>query len=110
MAVGKKAGERAAERNDAEWSVYLVRCGDGSLYTGVATDVHRRFEEHVSGDGRGAKYLRGRGPLQLVLWSAVGERGAALRVEARIKRLSKRGKEQLLSERGLLQTLVDAVD
>jgi putative endonuclease len=80
------------------WSVYLVRCSDGSLYTGVATDVERRLEEHERGEGRGAKYLRGRGPLELVLEHEVGERGDALRLEARIKKLSRARKELLVSE------------
>ena len=80
------------------WSVYLVRCADGSLYTGVATDVERRVEEHERGDGKGAKYLRGRGPLDLVLEHAVGARGDALRLEARIKKLSRARKEELVRD------------
>lgn len=80
------------------WSVYLVRCADGTLYTGVATDVERRVQEHERGAGRGAKYLRGRGPLELLLEHAVGDRGEALRVEAAIKRLSRARKEDLLRD------------
>jgi len=81
----------------ADWSVYLVRCGDGSLYTGIARDVERRLEEHRSAEGKGAKYLRGRGPLELVLEHPVGERGLALRVEGRIKRLRREEKEELVA-------------
>ncbi len=80
------------------WSVYLLRCADGTLYTGVATDVERRVEEHERGAGRGAKYLRGRGPLELLLEHAVGERGDALRAEAAIKRLTRARKEDLLRD------------
>lgn len=82
----------------AQWSVYMVRCGDGTLYTGIATDVRRRVAEHARPDGRGAKYLRGRGPLRLVFVMAVGGRSRALRIENRIKMLRKARKEALLSQ------------
>lgn len=49
---------------EQNWKVYILRCGDGSLYTGISTDVARRLEEHRS--GKGAKYTRSRGPLELV--------------------------------------------
>ena len=88
-----------------DWSVYLVRCRDGALYTGIATDVERRFAEHA--DGRGAKYLRGRGPLELVLEREVGGRGLAQRVESAIKRLPKEEKELLLRDGALLDDLLD---
>ncbi len=90
------------------WSIYLVRCADGSLYTGVATDVERRLEEHERGEGKGAKYLRGRGPLELVLEHNVGERGDALRLEARIKKLSRDRKELLVRERDALDEMLAA--
>ncbi len=79
------------------WSVYLLRCADGSLYTGIARDVARRLGEHERG-GRGAKYLRGRGPLRLELSCEVGDRSRASRLECRIKRLPKVEKEALLAE------------
>ena len=79
----------------ADWQLYLVRCGDGSLYTGIATDTERRFGAHQA--GKGAKYLRGRGPLELVFQCAAGDRGAALRLELQVKRLSKADKERLVS-------------
>jgi len=85
------------------WSLYIVRCAGGSLYTGVTTDVDRRFEQHERGEGRGAKYLRGRGPLELVVEHCVGDRGDALRLEARIKKLSRPRKEDLVRE-------ADAID
>lgn len=68
------------------WSIYLVRCCDGSIYTGISTDVERRIGEHESGD-KGAKALRGKGPLQLVYTREVGSRSLASRLESRIKRL-----------------------
>jgi len=88
------------------WHVYLVRCRDGALYTGIATDVSRRLAEHEQGAGKGAKYLRGKGPLRLVLNKAVGRRGLALRVEARIKRLPKARKEELIGQDALIGRIV----
>ena len=79
------------------WSVYLVRCRDGSLYTGITTDVPRRISQHMRGGGAGAKYLRGKGPLQLVFRQAIGRKGLALVVEARIKKLPKGRKEELIA-------------
>lgn len=90
----------------ATWSVYLVRCRDRSLYAGIATDVARRLEEHRQGGYKGAKYLRGRGPLELVLEAEVGDRGLALRLERAIKRLPKPGKEQLIDDREALGRLI----
>lgn len=88
------------------WHVYCVRCRDGALYTGIATDVSRRLAQHEQGAGKGAKYLRGRGPLLLVLDKVVGRRGLALRVEARIKRLPKARKEELVGREALFRRLV----
>lgn len=68
------------------WHLYLVETAGGSLYTGITTDVARRLVEHEA--GRGAKALRGRGPLRLVHHEPVGSHGDALRLEADIKRLS----------------------
>ena len=75
------------------WWVYMLRCGDGSLYTGSTTDVARRVEAHRS--GRGAKYTRSRPPVTLVYQEAQGGRSEALRREAAIKRLSRAEKLQL---------------
>lgn len=77
------------------WLLYLVRCADNSLYTGIATDVERRFAEHQS--GRGAKYLRGRGPLKLVFKAEAGDRASASRLEYQIKQWDKRDKERLVT-------------
>ncbi len=80
----------------ARWSVYIVRCRDGALYTGIATDVSRRLSEHVRGDGRGAKYLRGRAPLRLVFVRRIGSRARAQKLEYRIKTLRRAQKEALI--------------
>ena len=78
------------------WSLYILRCGDGTLYTGVATDVARRLGEHRAQGRKAAKYVRGRAPLELVHTREVGTRSEALKEEWRIKRLSRAQKEALL--------------
>lgn len=82
---------------DAIWSVYLVRCRDGSLYGGISTDVERRLQEHAAGGAKAAKYLRGRGPLTLVYARKVGDRSAASQAEYRLKQLSRSEKEALIA-------------
>jgi putative endonuclease len=78
------------------WCVYIVRCSDNSLYTGIATDVLRRVSEHQEQGPRSAKYVRGRTPLQLVYVRSFRSRSAAMREEWRIKHLSKQDKERLV--------------
>ena len=76
------------------WSLYMLRDGSGRLYTGISTDVARRLAEHQA--GKGARALRGRGPLQLVWQQRIGEHGAALRLEYRLKQWPKARKEALI--------------
>ena len=78
-----------------DWWVYMLRCADGSLYTGVTTDVLRRWQEH-NGGPRGARYTRARRPVSLVLCVAVPGRSAAGRLEVRLKGLSRARKERLI--------------
>ncbi|SEM64004.1 GIY-YIG nuclease family protein [Halomonas caseinilytica] len=80
-----------------QWHLYVIEMANGALYTGITTDVERRLAEHRA--GRGAKALRGKGPLQLVYQQAVGDRGEALRLEAGVKRLSAQGKRRWMAER-----------
>ena len=82
------------------WFLYLVRDRDQRLYTGITVDVPRRFHEHET--GRGARALRGRGPLSLVWHTAIGDHSTALRLEAAIKRWPKARKEALVQGRILL--------
>ena len=77
-----------------KWHVYMVRCADGSLYTGIATDVERRVAAHNA--GQGARYTRGRGPVTLVYRETVKDRPAALRREHAIKQLRLTEKRALL--------------
>jgi DNA-binding protein HU-beta len=69
------------------WHLYILECTDGSLYTGIATDVARRWREHLS--GKGARYTRSHLPLRLVASTPIGSRSAALRAELAIKRIPK---------------------
>lgn len=92
-----------------EYSVYILRCGNGSYYTGIATDVTRRLAEHESSP-RGAKYLRGRGPLTLVFSEVAGDRSMASRLEYHVKQLNRAGKEALINGMATLPKLeVDQV-
>ena len=77
--------------------VYILRCGDGSLYTGITNDLSRRLAAHSS--GRGAKYTRSRLPVALVWQEAQPDKSAALRREIQIKRLSRRDKLALCAGR-----------
>jgi putative endonuclease len=76
------------------WFVYLARCGDGSLYAGITTDLADRLAAHNA--GQGAAYTRGRGPVALVYQERVTDRSAALKREAAIKRLSRAAKLRLI--------------
>ncbi|MDJ0910496.1 MAG: GIY-YIG nuclease family protein [Woeseiaceae bacterium] len=79
-----------------DYSLYILRCADGSLYTGIAIDVDSRLVEHESGR-RGAKYLRGRAPFRLVFKAQVGDRSEAQRAEYRVKRLDRAEKLRLIA-------------
>ena len=89
----------------AAFSLYIVRCTDGTLYTGIASDVGRRLSEHESG-ARGAKYLRGRGPLKLEFSAAVGDRSTASALEHRVKRLSRAEKQAIIDGQQSLDDLM----
>jgi len=89
---------------DTEFSLYIVRCADGTLYTGIATDVDRRLSEHESGI-RGARFLRGKGPLQIVFSEVVGDRSLASRLEYRVKKLDRSKKLELIDGRSRLDDL-----
>jgi putative endonuclease len=77
------------------WFVYMVRCADGSLYTGCTNNLTRRVAAH--NDGKGARYTRSRRPVTLVFRRRVKDRGAALSQEARLKRLTRAEKLALVA-------------
>ena len=78
------------------WKLYMLRCRDGSLYTGITDDVQRRFAAHSA--GKGAKYTRGRGPLELVYREECGDHSVALKRELEIKKLSREEKKKLIEK------------
>jgi putative endonuclease len=80
---------------NSSWQVYMLLTAAGLLYTGISTDPARRLKEHEAGK-RGARSLRGKGPLQIVFLASAADRSAASILEARIKRLSKTEKLQLI--------------
>tara|TARA_B100000446_G_C10551762_1_gene340709 strand:- start:2957 stop:3271 length:315 start_codon:yes stop_codon:yes gene_type:complete len=89
-------------RKRVTWSLYLIRTNKESLYTGITTNVLRRFAEHQGGGVKAAKSLKGKGPLSLEFQIEVGDRSSALKLEYKVKRLSKNKKEQLLKTPNLL--------
>ena len=91
----KKKKKRREKEKTSLWFVYMVRCTDKSLYTGISTDVKRRVEEH-NGEG-GAKYTRARNPVTLVYKEQVESRSEASKREIVIKKLKKKLKERLIN-------------
>jgi putative endonuclease len=81
----------------AEWFVYLIRTAEDKLYCGITNDLERRFKQHEA--GKGAKALRGRGPLKLVWSQTLRTKSEALKTENAIKKLNKEKKERLVSRK-----------
>ena len=77
-----------------EWCVYMLLCDDNTIYTGITNDLKKRFENHIS--GKGAKYLRGRKPLEIVYIENFQNRSMATKREMEIKKLNRRKKETLI--------------
>lgn len=77
-----------------KWYVYIVKCSDNTLYCGITLDISQRIWQHNTGNG--AKYTRGRGPVELVYLSEFEDRSSASREEYRIKQLSKKNKLELI--------------
>lgn len=80
------------------WYLYILRCGDGTFYTGITTDVQKRLSAHRQ--GKGAKYTRGRGPLELVYQESCPDHSQALRRELEVKALSRQEKAILIGGTG----------
>ena len=81
---------------ESTWYLYILRCKDNTLYTGITTDVEKRLEAHRG--GKGAKYTRGRGPLELVYRETCGSHSQALKREVEIKKLSRLEKQNLIGK------------
>lgn len=91
----RKKSEKPIRNVSARNYTYILKCGDGSLYTGWTNDIAARLEQHRS--GKGAKYTRGRGPLELVYLEVHDTKSEAMSREARIKRFTKSEKLNLLA-------------
>lgn len=83
------------------WFLYIIRMASGHYYTGITTDVSRRFAEHQSGSRKAAKSLKGKGPLKLVFTCWIGSRGQALRTEVAVKKLTRAQKDQVIRQQSL---------
>lgn len=88
----------------SHYTLYILRCADDSYYTGIARDVDARLQEHANGS-KGAKYLRGRTPFELVFECEAGDRSAAQSLEYRVKALSRDSKQALVDGRLSLSAL-----
>lgn len=84
-----------SEKTLGNWQVYMILCSDRSVYTGITTDITRRFAQHAT--GRGAKYFRGRTPDAVVYLEAGHDRSSASQREAAIKKMSVKAKHTLIS-------------
>lgn len=82
---------------EKSWTVYILECGDGTLYTGITDDLVRRLRAHT--EGKGAKYTRGRGPLKLRYLEAAADKSTALKRECALKRLRRKEKLALICEK-----------
>lgn len=89
----------ASATEPAQWSVYILRCADNSLYTGVTINIERRLDEHNGLVKNGAKYTRNRQPVKLVYQEAAISRSEACKRESAIKNLNKSQKEQLITKK-----------
>lgn len=90
---------------DSPWFIYLIRTKLNTLYCGITNNIDRRFLAHQQ--GKGAKYLKGKGPLQLVWSYKVENKSLALKYECRIKKLTKTSKEALVSDQRALPSIND---
>ena len=98
VAVGKLLTELKNWEPAVTWLVYILRCADDSLYTGITNDVHRRLEQHNAGTA--SRYTRSRLPATLVYQEAQANRSLALKRELAIKALSRKAKESLIRSAG----------
>ena len=89
-----KPGQRKPKQLKPSWLVYLLRCRDGSLYTGITNDLPKRLKTHAA--GKASRYTRSRLPLKLAYTEPQPSKSRALKREAAIKKLSRRQKDQLI--------------
>ncbi|MGZ9896799.1 GIY-YIG nuclease family protein [Shewanella gaetbuli] len=84
------------------WYLYMIKCANGHLYTGITTDVTRRFAEHQSSGAKAAKYLKGKGPLTLVYQETLICRSSATKRELAVKKMPRHKKLQLIENNPLI--------
>jgi len=87
-----------------DWYVYIVRCSDNSLYTGITIDVERRMDEHNNNNRLGAKYTRARRPVTPVYSEQLSSKSEAAKRESAIKQLSKDEKERMIAQAAVLMS------
>lgn len=80
------------------WFVYIVRCGDTTLYTGITTDINRREREHNEDNKRGSKFVRGKRPVKMVYWETYESQSEAQKREAAIKKWNRKYKLKLIEK------------
>ncbi|WP_353667815.1 GIY-YIG nuclease family protein [Marinomonas sp. THO17] len=88
---------KVMDKAESVWSLYIIKTRLNTLYTGISTDVGRRFKEHSGDSKKGARYLRGKGPLELVWQHRVDSKSQALMIENRIKKLNRQQKQNLIA-------------
>ena len=88
---------------EKQWVLYMLECGDGTLYTGITDDLPRRLSAHAQ--GKGAKYTRGRGPLTLRYVEQCTDRSSALKLEYRMKQRTRGEKLALIREKGISEEI-----
>jgi putative endonuclease len=93
------SGAQSKEPENDIWHVYMVRCSDGTLYTGITNNLEKRIEAHNS-DKDGARYTRSRRPVKLVYAEQAGSRSAAAKLEYRLKKLPRSKKKEFWEDRG----------
>lgn len=93
-----------------DWFVYILRCGNGSLYTGITTDVQRRVNEHKKNGRLSARFTRAFAPVERVYSCRVGDKSLAYRVEYRIKRLPRSKKDLIVANDLSINALIDFLD
>lgn len=95
------------EDSNEVWHLYILRCKDETLYTGITIDLQRRFEEHQSNSPRCAKYLRGRQPLTMIYHTAFENKSLALKAELKVKKLTANQKRLLASGQLVIHEIAD---
>ena len=87
--------------------VYILKCGDESLYTGWTNNLEKRFKDHCN--GKGAKYTKGRGPLELVYYEEFEDKRVAMKREYEIKQLTRKQKDELILNRNKLKSFCNCI-